>query len=69
MPDIKQTIHDTVKDLVSHLLCYDRKEDEELPVGAIEEAIASGVITKAEIMYMFRNELNHNLTEGGRPGV
>lgn len=33
---------------------YDRKEDEELPVGAIEAAVAAGEITYDEIAAEFR---------------
>lgn len=32
---------------------YDRKEDAELPVGAIEESVKAGEITKAEIVAAF----------------
>ena len=46
-----------VKDLVSDLLYYDRKEDEDLPVGAIEESVAGGEITADEIVGIFRTEL------------
>lgn len=31
--DKKQLILDTISDMVSNLLCYDRKEDEYLPRG------------------------------------
>lgn len=47
----------TICDLVSDFLYYDRKEDEELPVGAIEELIENGDISVDEIVGIFREEL------------
>jgi len=47
----------TVSDLVGSLLYYDRKEDEDLPRGAIEEAIAAGEVTIDEIVDLFRREM------------
>lgn len=38
-------------------LYYGRKEDEDLPRGAIEAAIAAGEITIAEIVQVFHNQL------------
>lgn len=61
--DIKIKILNTVKDLVSDFLYYDRKEDEDLPRGAIEEAIEYGVITRAEIYTAFQKELEKGLEE------
>jgi len=54
MNDTRQKILDTVDDLVGSLLYYDRKEDEELPRGAIDEAIAAGEITIDEIVGKFK---------------
>jgi hypothetical protein len=51
----KQLILNTVEDVVASLMFYDRKEDEELPVGAIEEAIAAGEITVTEMVDCFRS--------------
>jgi hypothetical protein len=50
-------------DLVSGLLYYDRKEDEDLPRGAIEEAIEAGEITVDEIVAIFRKELEEGLAQ------
>jgi hypothetical protein len=47
-------ILDTVTDLVSMFMYYDRKEDEDLPRGEIEEAIAFGEVTVDEIVARFR---------------
>lgn len=51
----------TVRDLVSSFLYYDRKEDDGLPVGAIEEAIASGEITVDQIVGIFDKALRDGL--------
>lgn len=51
----------TISDMVSNFLYYDRKEDEDLPRGAIEEAIEAGEISIREIVEAFRNELNRGL--------
>jgi len=53
----REWIENTVKDLVADLLYYDRKEDEDLPRGAIEEAVSAGEITKAEIVELFSQQL------------
>ena len=47
----------TVSDLVGGFMYYDRKEDEDLPRGAIEAAIAAGEITTDEIVAEFRRHL------------
>ena len=46
-----------VDDLVANFLYYDRKGDEELPMGAIEEAVKSGEVTVDEIVAGFRKGL------------
>lgn len=56
-------IVDTVTDLVSDLLYYDRKEDEQLPRGAIEEAIQQDEITVDEIVEVFRDKLARRLDQ------
>lgn len=56
-----QTIKDTVSDLVGRLLYYDRKEDEDLPRGAIEDAIRDSDISEAEIVDLFAQELGKGL--------
>lgn len=43
-----------VDDLVSDFLYYDRKEDEDLPKGSIQEAVLAGEITADEIVAKFR---------------
>lgn len=63
MKDRAQIIRDTVSDLISNLLYYDRKEDQELPPGAIQEAIVKGEISLDEIVCMFREYIQRNLPE------
>lgn len=46
-----------VSDLVDNFLYYDRKEDETLPRGSIEEAIKAGEVSVDEIVEVFRREL------------
>lgn len=58
---MKDNILRTVNDLVSNFLYYDRKEDEELPRGAILEAVKKGEITEDEIVQRFRERLHAGL--------
>ena len=60
---MKNTIENTLKDLVGAFLYYDRKEDEELPRGEIEKAIANGNVSIDEICQLFRNELVNGLLD------
>jgi hypothetical protein len=53
----RQKIFDVVSDSVTDLLYYDRKEDDELGVGGIEEAVAAGEITADEIVGCFADGL------------
>jgi hypothetical protein len=55
--DIKQEIINAVDGLVSSFLYYDRKEDEELQVGQIEDSITAGKVTTEEIVDRFKEEL------------
>jgi hypothetical protein len=57
-----EIIENTIDDLISNFLYYDRKEDEELPVGAIQKAIKEGKITKEQIIKKFTDILNSSLT-------
>ena len=54
-------IHNTTKDLVADFLKYNRKEDEELPVGQIEEAIKAGETSVEEIVAVFEKALRERL--------
>lgn len=61
MDSRRQTILNTVEDLVGALMYYDRKEDEDLPRGSIEEAISIGEITPEEIVAHFAAALQKAL--------
>lgn len=53
----RKLIFRAVDDLVSDFVYYSRKEDEDLPRGAIEEAIQAGEITRKEIARRFKKSL------------
>lgn len=57
----RQHIIDSVTDSVSDLLYYDRKEDEDLPRGAIGEAVRSGEITVEEMITFWADELREGV--------
>ena len=57
MSERKEIILANVEDMVTDFLYYDRKGDEDLPRGEIEEAIAKGEITVEEIVELFRAKL------------
>ena len=61
----KQLILDSVKDLVSDLMFYDRKEDEDLSVKDIEESFKSGEVTISEVVEIFRIQLTNEIDLGG----
>jgi hypothetical protein len=58
---MRDKIFDAVDDLVSGLLYYDRKEDEDLPLEAIESTIANGEISTDEISAFFKTKLIERL--------
>ena len=58
---MKQVIERTIKDLVADFLYYDRREDFELPNGAIETEIDEGNLTVDEIVEVFKKELQDSL--------
>ena len=57
MPATYDTLKDVIDDLVRDFLYYDRKENETLAVGEIEEAIEDGTISTQEIIALFGNAL------------
>lgn len=57
MTSKRQHILNEIDDLVGSFFYYDRKEDEDLPRGAIEEAIANNDITVHEITSLFRDKV------------
>ena len=60
----REDIVNTVTDLVSSFLYYDRKEDEDLRIGAIQGAIADGEITVDDIVQRFESRLREELSDG-----
>ena len=58
----KETVLETVDDLVSDFLYYDRKEDEDLPRGKIEAMVSRGEITVDEIVERFSIEIRKALS-------
>lgn len=50
----------TASDAGLWFIAYNRKEDEELPLGAIEEAVERGEVTLDEIVAAFRFSLIDN---------
>jgi hypothetical protein len=58
----RKRIEAKVADLVSDFLYYDRKEDENLPRGAIEEAIEMGEVSSDEIVGWFSYALKQGLS-------
>lgn len=58
---MKENILNTIDDLCSDFLYYDRKEDEELSFDDIQEAVKSGEITLDEMVERFKNNLEDTL--------
>lgn len=54
---MKETILNTIDDLCMDFCYYDRKEDEELSIEQLIEAVKSGVITIDEMVEAFRKHL------------
>jgi hypothetical protein len=61
MTDRSDLILAHVSDLIANFLYYDRKWDEDLPLGEIEAAIEAGEITEEEIVAEFALELKVGL--------
>jgi hypothetical protein len=51
-----------VRDSVSNLFYYDRKNDEDLSVNEVDQLIRSGQITLSEILEVFTDEIQQNTT-------
>ena len=56
---MKQTILDTISDLCSDFLYYDRKGDEYLTMEQLNEAVKNGEITIDEMVAEFRKHLEN----------
>lgn len=57
----KEHILGVIEDLVSNFLYYDRKGDEELEVGDIEDAVENEEITIKEMVEAFEKHLTECL--------
>jgi hypothetical protein len=58
---MKQKILDTITDLCSNFLYYDRKDDDELSSEDLEDAVENGTITIDEMVEEFRRQLENTL--------
>ena len=56
---MKQVILDTISDLCSDFLYYDRKEDPDLTMEKLKESVKSGEITIDEMVAEFRKNLEN----------
>lgn len=61
MSERRQIIENTIRDLVTDFMRYDRKEDENLSAEDIEEAVKSGEVTVDGMVKIFRDELTEYL--------
>lgn len=60
---MKKRILNTISDLVLNFTYYDRKEDEELTMEALAEAVEDGTITIEEMVATFEKELRDGLCD------
>ena len=58
---MKEKILNTIKDLCSDFLYYDRKEDDELSEHDLIQAVEDGTVTIEEMVAEFENELRNTL--------
>ncbi len=57
----KEAVLGLVGDIVSDLLYYNRKDDEDIPVGYIEEAIKNKYLTIDDMIEEFKTQLYKNI--------
>ena len=57
---IRKVIFDVIEDAVSDFFYYNRKEDEELSVGDLSDALETGTITIDEIVMAFKDSIESN---------
>jgi hypothetical protein len=60
---IKKVILNTIEDLCSNFLFYNRKEDENLSIEQLNEAVKSGFITIDEMVEEFRKHLTNTFKD------
>ena len=61
--ETQDLILSTIDDLVTRFLWDDRKEDRQLPSGAIEAAVSDGVISIDDMTAKFREALSAGLED------
>lgn len=61
----KNLILETVSDLATMFLYYDRKEDDDLSMGVIEQSIINGDITVDEIVNRFKTNIEKSVVRSG----
>lgn len=59
----REALEATLSDMASKILYYDRKEDDLLPVGAIEEMVLNGEVTIDEILKWISDPIRKHLTK------
>lgn len=58
---MRTKILNTISDLCTNFVYYDRKEDDELSISDLEDAVNSGLITIDEMVAEFRKNLEQSL--------
>ena len=61
----KQEILNAVATTMSQFFYYDRKEDEDLPLGAIQDAVRAGEITEDQLIKAFTGQIQVVMREAG----
>jgi hypothetical protein len=61
--DRREKLQVTIDDSVSNLLYYDRKEDEDLQMGVIEEMVEKGEVTVDEMIEWYATPLRAHFTK------
>ena len=61
VPTRRERISNILTDSITDLLYHDRKEDEDLPRGAIGEAVRAGEITVEEMITIWSDELREGI--------
>ena len=54
---VRQEILNTLEDLVGSFMYSDRRDDEDLPVGAVQRAVEQGAISVEEMIEVFARQL------------
>lgn len=61
---MKEIILNKIDDLCADFLYYERKEDEELTVDKLNDAVKSGEITIDEMVEKFKENLENTFNDG-----